>query len=330
MRDKQSILTEKKQLRDRWLIVDQVEGMNYGQFFNEFDDYLQYQIATLMENQRLLATMKEKNNEKKRGTDEFREFSEMEKRFNRLSPELVGRVMRKLAFKHLVNFQAQLAPADLIFYEQYQINQEKSGIERVEKSDPVLAKTRWLKSVFNLQENTGDMEKEQFAVSVANEIDREIAKDLVLNVATKAKRKYENFEQFYSVLVEVTGVIRRKCGAPNQSSWLFTSEELAQRIAEEAPYYNFNFDSSHDIYKVGVLNNWAVYVDKEFAKKQVLMGVSGDTMGYWYSGYLPLDYSEGVIPWLRDDHEGNLLTRYGKKLLRNGGSKRYALIDFED
>src|SRR5262252_8518921 len=87
------------------------------------------------------------------------------------------------------------------------------------------------------------------------------------------------------------------------------------------------FTSSLGIQYVGTVNNrWRLYKDPLFPTNQILMGYKGDSYmdsGYFYCPYVPLTQTPVVLDPESFCPRKGILTRYGKKLLREG-SKFYA------
>ena len=131
---------------------------------------------------------------------------------------------------------------------------------------------------------------------------------------------------------EISNVIHRKT-LRGGANWIVCSPEVAAifetATAGFAPAPSESFTSSLGVQYVGtVANRWRLYKDPLFPAGKLLMGYKGDSYmdsGYFYCPYVPLTQTPVVL-----DPEGfvprkGILTRYGKKLLREG-AKFYATL----
>jgi hypothetical protein len=225
------------------------------------------------------------------------------------------------------------------------------------ESEEIAAKTRKLKAVWSYEaqqdlrsQHNLDAEAELTAVlaqEINLEIDREIINDLITSAGTNAtwttgsgsgmgnlgdtiKEKYESL---YVKVTELSNVIHRKT-LRGGANWVICSPEIAAifetATAGFAPAPSESFTSSLGVQYVGtVANRWRLYKDPLFPANKLLMGYKGDSYmdsGYFYCPYVPLTQTPVVL-----DPEGfvprkGILTRYGKKLLREG-AKFYAKLD---
>lgn len=222
-------------------------------------------------------------------------------------------------------------------------------INLVIESEDITAKTRKLKAVWSYEaqqdlrsQHNLDAEAELTAVlaqEINLEIDREVLNDLLYNAGTIAAWDFntalgetikEKYESLYVKVVEVSNVIHRKT-LRGGANWLVTSPEVASifetATAGFAPAPSETFTSSLGIQYVGTVNNrWRLYKDPLFPTNQILMGYKGDSYmdsGYFYCPYVPLTQTPVVLDPDSFCPRKGILTRYGKKLLREG-SKFYA------
>jgi len=115
------------------------------------------------------------------------------------------------------------------------------------------------------------------------------------------------------------------------ANFIVTSPEVASifetATAGFAPAPSETFTSSLGIQYVGTVNNrWRLYKDPLFQSNQILMGYKGDSYldsGYFYCPYVPLTQTPVVLDPESFCPRKGILTRYGKKLLREG-AKFYA------
>jgi hypothetical protein len=246
-----------------------------------------------------------------------------------------------------------LGASSVVLNYQYNMecNQDLPEINLVIESEEIAAKTRKLKAVWSYEaqqdlrsQHNLDAEAELTAVlaqEINLEIDREILQDLRLNAGTVAAWDYstalgdtvkEKYESLYVKIVEVSNVIHRKT-LRGGANWLVTSPEVASifetATAGFAPAPSETFTSSLGVQYVGTINNrWRLYKDPLFQSNQVLMGYKGDSYmdsGYFYCPYVPLTQTPTVLDPESFCPRRGILTRYGKKLLREG-AKFYARL----
>ena len=227
--------------------------------------------------------------------------------------------------------------------------QDLPEINLVIESEEIAAKTRKLKAVWSYEaqqdlrsQHNLDAEAELTAVlaqEINLEIDREVLTDLRNNAGTVTAWDFntalgetikEKYESLYVKVVEVSNVIHRKT-LRGGANWLVTSPEVASifetATAGFAPAPSETFTSSLGIQYVGAVNNrWRLYKDPLFPSNQILMGYKGDSYmdsGYFYCPYVPLTQTPVVLDPESFCPRKGILTRYGKKLLREG-AKFYA------
>lgn len=230
-------------------------------------------------------------------------------------------------------------------------NQDLPEINLVVESEEIAAKTRKLKAVWSYEaqqdlrsQHNLDAEAELTAVlaqEINLEIDREVLTDLRTNAGTVASWDFstalgdtikEKYESLYVKVVEVTNVVHRKT-LRGGANWIVTSPEVASifetATAGFAPAPSETFTSSLGIQYVGTVNNrWRLYKDPLFPSGQLLMGYKGDSYmdsGYFYCPYVPLTQTPVVLDPESFCPRKGILTRYGKKLLREG-AKFYARL----
>lgn len=244
-------------------------------------------------------------------------------------------------------------PGDNHIVVSYEYNMEANSdmpeVNLVVESEEIAAKTRKLKAVWSYEaqqdlrsQHNLDAEAELTAVlaqEINLEIDREVLTDLRNNAGTIAVWDYntalgdtikEKYESLYVKVVEVSNVVHRKT-LRGGCNWLVTSPEVASifetATAGFAPAPSDTFTSSLGVQYVGTVNNrWRLYKDPMFQQGQILMGFKGDSYmdsGYFYCPYVPLTQTPTVLDPDSFTPRKGILTRYGKKLLREG-AKFYA------
>lgn len=228
-------------------------------------------------------------------------------------------------------------------------NQDLPEVNLVVESEEIAAKTRKLKAVWSYEaqqdlrsQHNLDAEAELTAVlaqEINLEIDREVLTDLRNNAGTVAVWDFntalgdtikEKYESLYVKVVELSNVVHRKT-LRGGCNWLVTSPEVASifetATAGFAPAPSETFTSSLGIQYVGTINNrWRLYKDPLFPQGQILLGYKGDSYmdsGYFYCPYVPLTQTPVVLDPESFCPRKGILTRYGKKLLREG-AKFYA------
>jgi len=228
-------------------------------------------------------------------------------------------------------------------------NQDLPEVNLVVESEEIAAKTRKLKAVWSYEaqqdlrsQHNLDAEAELTAVlaqEINLEIDREVLTDLRNNAGTVAVWDFntalgdtikEKYESLYVKVVELSAVVHRKT-LRGGCNWLVTSPEVASifetATAGFAPAPSETFTASLGIQYVGTINNrWRLYKDPLFPQGQILAGYKGDSYmdtGYFYCPYVPLTQTPVVLDPESFCPRKGILTRYGKKLLREG-AKFYA------
>lgn len=223
-------------------------------------------------------------------------------------------------------------------------NQDLPEINLVVESEDIVAITRKLKAVWTYEaqqdlrsQHNLDAEAELTAVlaqEINLEIDREVLTDLRNNAGTIAAWDFntalgdtvkEKYESLYIKLVEISNVIHRKT-LRGGANWLVCSPEVASifetATAGFAPTMSDTFTSSLGIQYVGTVNSkWRLYKDPLFPTGQILCGYKGDSYmdsGYFYAPYVPLTQTPVVLDPDSFTPRKGLITRYGKKLLREG------------
>lgn len=230
-------------------------------------------------------------------------------------------------------------------------NQDLPEINLVIESEDIFAKTRKLKAVWSYEaqqdlraQHNLDAEAELTAVlaqEINLEIDREILQDLRSNAGTVATWDFntalgdtikEKYESLYVKVVEISNIVHRKT-LRGGCNWIVTSPEVASifetATAGFAPAPSETFTSSLGIQYVGTVNaRWRLYKDPLFPTNQMLLGYKGDSYmdaGYFYCPYVPLTQTPVVLDPESFCPRKGILTRYGKKLLREG-AKFYARL----
>lgn len=230
-------------------------------------------------------------------------------------------------------------------------NQDMPEVNLVVESEEIVAKTRKLKATWTYEaqqdlrsQHNLDAEAELTGVlaqEINLEIDREILNDIRSSAGTVASWDFntalgdtikERYESLYVKVTEVTAVVHRKT-LRGGANWIVTSPEVASifetATAGYAPNASESFTGTVGIQYVGSVNGkWRIYKDPLFPTGQLLMGYKGDSYmdsGYFYCPYVPLTQTPTVLDPESFVPRKGILTRYGKKLLREG-AKFYARL----
>lgn len=234
-------------------------------------------------------------------------------------------------------------------------NQDLPEINMVLENEEIVAKTRKLKASWSYEaqqdlrsQHNLEADAELTAVlaqEINLEIDREILTDLRLNAGTVAAWDFntalgstlkEKYESLYIKLVEISNIVHRKT-LRGGANWIVTSPEVASifeaATAGFAPRPSETFTSSLGMQYVGSVNDrWRMYKDPLFPTGQILLGYKGDSYmdsGYFYCPYVPLTQTPVVLDPESFCPRRGILTRYGKKLLRDG-AKFYARLTVQN
>ncbi len=214
-------------------------------------------------------------------------------------------------------------------------------------SDAVTAQTRKLKTTWTLEaaqdlKATHNMDAEEnltnlMADEVVAEIDREILNDLIISAAVRGSHDFtsgagssvnftdRNIALLYKV-IEMSNIIH-KTTLRGPANWLVTSSDISSKF-EQLNDFRASDALVQDGYDMGITsagsinNKLKVYKDPLFPNCKVLMGFKGGTFmdtGYIYAPYIPLVQTPTVLDPNSFTPSRGLMTRYGKKLVEDGG-----------
>lgn len=241
----------------------------------------------------------------------------------------------------------------VVNYEQnFEGQQDLPEINLVVESEDIVSITRKLKAVWTYEaqqdlrsQHNLDAEAELTSVlaqEINLEIDREVLTDLRNNAGTVSAWDFnttlgdtlkEKYESLFIKLVEISNIVHRKT-LRGGANWIVCSPEVASIF--ETATAGFGPTISPDgftgllgIQYVGTINGkWKMYKDPLFPTGQILLGYKGDSYmdsGYYYCPYVPLTQTPTVLDPDSFTPRKGLMTRYGKKLLREG-AKFYARL----
>lgn len=214
-------------------------------------------------------------------------------------------------------------------------------------SDSVTAQTRKLKTSWTLEaaqdlKATHNMDAEEnltnlMADEVVAEIDREILNDLIIAAAIRGTHDFSNgagasvnftdrnIALLYKV-IEMANIIH-KTTLRGPANWMVTSPDISSKF-EQLNDFRASDALVQDGYDMGITssgsinNKLKVYKDPLFPNCKVLMGFKGGSFmdtGYIYAPYIPLVQTPTVLDPNSFTPSRGLMTRYGKKLVEDGG-----------
>jgi hypothetical protein len=214
-------------------------------------------------------------------------------------------------------------------------------------SDSVAAVTRKLKTSWSLEaaqdlKAVHNIDAEQTLTDVMGdemvaEIDREIINDLIIASSIRAQHNFataagssvnftdRNIALLYKVL-EVANIIHRTT-LRGPANWMVTSADIASKF-EQLNDFRGSDALAEDGIDVGIMNAGTIqgklklFKDPLFPNCKVLMGFKGNSVldaGYFYAPYIPLLSTPTVLDPNSFSPNKGIMTRYGKKLIEDGG-----------
>jgi len=214
-------------------------------------------------------------------------------------------------------------------------------------SDSVSAITRKLKTSWSLEaaqdlKATQNIDAEATLTDIIGdeivaEIDREIINDLIIaasvrathNFATAAGASVNFIDRNVALLyktIEVANVIHRTT-LRGPANWMVTSADLCSKF-EQLNEFKASEVLATDGIDVGITNagsiqnKMKIYKDPLFPNCKILMGFKGGSAldsGYFYAPYIPLLSTPTVLDPNSFTPNKGVMTRYGKKLIEDGG-----------
>jgi hypothetical protein len=214
-------------------------------------------------------------------------------------------------------------------------------------SDSVSALTRKLKTSWSLEaaqdlKAVHNMDAEQTLTDlmgdeIVAEIDREIINDLIIASSIRATHNFataagasvnfidRNIALLYKTL-EVANVIHRTT-LRGPANWMVTSADISSKF-EQLNDFRGSDALPTDGLDVGITNagtiqnKLKIYKDPLFPNCKILMGFKGNSAldsGYFYAPYIPLLSTPTVLDPNSYTPSKGVMTRYGKKLIEDGG-----------
>ena len=214
-------------------------------------------------------------------------------------------------------------------------------------SDSVAAVTRKLKTSWSLEaaqdlKSVHNIDAEStltdlMADEMVAEIDREIINDLIIAAAIRANHNFatgagaavnftdRNIALLYKVL-EVANIIHRTT-LRGPANWMVTSADIASKF-EQLNDFRGSDALTQDGMDIGITSAGTIqgklklYKDPLFPNCKILMGFKGNSVldsGYFYAPYIPLLSTPTVLDPNSFTPNKGIMTRYGKKLIEDGG-----------
>lgn len=214
-------------------------------------------------------------------------------------------------------------------------------------SDSVSAMTRKLKTSWSLEaaqdlKSVHNIDAEATLTDLLGdemvaEIDREIINDLIIASSIRASHNFataagasvnfvdRNIALLYKTL-EVANVIHRTT-LRGPANWMVTSADISSKF-EQLNDFRGSDALATDGIDIGITNAGTIqgklklYKDPLFPNCKILMGFKGNSAldaGYFYAPYIPLLSTPTVLDPNSFTPNKGVMTRYGKKLIEDGG-----------
>ena len=203
-------------------------------------------------------------------------------------------------------------------------------------------KTSWsleaaqdLKAVHNIDAET--TLTDLMADEMVAEIDREIINDLIIAAAIRADHNFataagasvnftdRNIALLYKTL-EVANIIHRTT-LRGPANWMVTSADLSSKFEQLNDFRSSDAFVQEGV-DIGIMNAGTIqgkmrlYKDPLFPNCKILLGFKGSSVldaGYFYAPYIPLLSTPTVLDPNSHTPSKGIMTRYGKKLIEDGG-----------
>lgn len=214
-------------------------------------------------------------------------------------------------------------------------------------SDSVAAITRKLKTSWSLEaaqdlKSVHNIDAEStltdlMADEMVAEIDREIINDLIISAAIRADHNFataagasvnftdRNIALMYKVL-EVANIIHRTT-LRGPANWMVMSADICSKFEQLNDFRASDAFTTEGV-DVGIMNigtiqgKMKIYKDPLFPNCKIVMGFKGSSVldaGYFYAPYIPLLSTPTVLDPNSFTPNKGIMTRYGKKLIEDGG-----------
>lgn len=210
-----------------------------------------------------------------------------------------------------------------------------SAITRKLKTSWSLEAAQDLKSVHNIDAES--TLTDLMADEMVAEIDREIINDLIIASSVRATHNFataagasvnftdRNIALLYKTL-EVANIIHRTT-LRGPANWLVTSADISSKF-EQLNDFRSSDALVPDGVDIGITSAGTIqgklklYKDPLFPNCKILLGFKGSSVldsGYFYAPYIPLLSTPTVLDPNSFTPNKGVMTRYGKKLIEDGG-----------
>lgn len=210
-----------------------------------------------------------------------------------------------------------------------------SAVPRKLKTSWSLETSQDLKAVQNIdaEQHLTDL----MADEMVAEIDREIINDLIVAASVRATHDFanapgatvnftdRNIALLYKVLETANIIHRTTLRGP--ANWMVTSADIASKF-EQLNDFRGSDALTDDGLDIGITSSGTIqgklklYKDPLFPNCKILLGFKGNSIldaGYFYAPYIPLLSTPTVLDPNSFTPSKGIMTRYGKKLVEDGG-----------
>jgi hypothetical protein len=250
-----------------------------------------------------------------------------------------------------ISFSSGTLPANAICRADYEYDLENNPyqpeITLSIDSDSVSAVTRKLKTSWSLEaaqdlKSVHNIDAEGtltdlMADEMVAEIDREVINDLIIAASIRANHNFataagasvnftdRNIALLYKVL-EVANIIHRTT-LRGPANWMVTSADISSKF-EQLNDFRGSDAMVADGIDIGITSAGTIqgklklYKDPLFPNCKILLGFKGNSVldsGYFYAPYIPLLSTPTVLDPNTFTPNKGIMTRYGKKLIEDGG-----------
>ena len=158
----------------------------------------------------------------------------------------------------------------------------------------------------------------EFAKTTANELNREIIRDLALNAGKSGTYEYKDEDQLLGLIEGMSSYIATKCHN-REANWIVTSPEIVKLLTANIEFSDGYEENYNGVSFVGSLKkeniSWRLFEDSSALDGDILLGLK-DPQNHFFAGYI---FSPIIVinPLKAESSEGKskILFNYGKRLL---------------
>ena len=165
----------------------------------------------------------------------------------------------------------------------------------------------------------------QFAEDTANELGREIIRDLAINAGKSAVYEYKDEDYLMSLVEGMSSYIAAKCFR-REATWIMTSPAIVKLLEDKIEFREDFVEGQKGLNCVGVLkkenSSWRLFEDSEANPGHILLGLK-DPHNHFFAGYI-FSPIITVNPMAEDK---KIVSHYGKRLLN---PNFYGIIKIEN